>query len=237
MTHPAHLYDGQNNSHGVVLVTGYSGFTGTELVAQLKSVGYRVIGATRDVDSMGNQGLESVGLPSPDDPVEAFQHILQGVEHVVHPAAIHHARHTVSAQMYYRANCILAAKLAQAARQTISGKFVFVSTIRAQCGTIHEGVAVESDPPRPTDDYGRAKLAAEFEIAAALPGGNYTILRPVLVYGAGVKGNEARCTGAVMGAIHTSHHRLHEKISRRAYQPSSWCSFEGLRRWHTFNRL
>ena len=50
---------------------------------------------------------------------------------------------------------------------------------------------MESDPPGPTDDYGRAKLAAEIEIAAALPRGNYTILRPVLVYGAGVEANLA----------------------------------------------
>jgi UDP-glucose 4-epimerase len=50
---------------------------------------------------------------------------------------------------------------------------------------------LESDLPRPTDDYGRAKLAAEAEIASAMQRGNYTILRPVLVYGAGVKGNMA----------------------------------------------
>jgi len=194
MTHPARLYDGPNHSRGVVLVTGCSGFIGSELVGQLKSAGYRVIGATRDVDRIGNYGLESVRLPLQDDPVGAFQHILQGVDHVVHLAALHHTRHAVPAHMYHSVNCVLSAKLAKAAHQTISGKFVFVSTIRAQCGTIHEGVAVESDPPRPTDDYGRAKLAAEIEIAAGLPRGNYTILRPVLVYGAGVEANLATLT-------------------------------------------
>ncbi|MDA4635826.1 NAD-dependent epimerase/dehydratase family protein, partial [Escherichia coli] len=53
----------------------------------------------------------------------------------------------------------------------------------------------ELSPPRPSDDYGRAKLAAEAEIAAAMPRRNFTILRPVLVYGPGVKGNMAALIG------------------------------------------
>ena len=48
----------------------------------------------------------------------------------------------------------------------------------------------ETDPPRPTDAYGRSKLAAEDAVRAA--GVPFTILRPVLIYGPGVKGNLAR---------------------------------------------
>ena len=46
------------------------------------------------------------------------------------------------------------------------------------------------DPPLPTDAYGRSKLAAEEAVQAA--GVPFTILRPVLIYGSGVKGNLAR---------------------------------------------
>lgn len=109
----------------------------------------------------------------------------------MHLAAIHNPQFAVSADTYRRVNCVLAAKLAHAANETIAGKFVFVSTIRAQCGRLHEGVAQESDEPRPTDDYGRAKLAAEHEIADAMPFNNFTILRPMLVYGTGMGGNLA----------------------------------------------
>jgi UDP-glucose 4-epimerase len=70
---------------------------------------------------------------------------------------------------------------------------VFVSSIRAQVGPYSDHVLQESDEPRPTDAYGRSKLAGEQAMMAALAGGptEGVILRPVLVYGPGVKGNMA----------------------------------------------
>jgi UDP-glucose 4-epimerase len=65
-----------------------------------------------------------------------------------------------------------------------------MSSIRAQCGPASETVLRETDAARPTDAYGRSKLAAEDAVRAA--GVPFTILRPVLIYGAGVKGNFAR---------------------------------------------
>ena len=173
----------------VVLVTGASGFIGAELVTYLKASGYQVIVATRHPERFARKGMKSVRLPSPDEALDAFRPIIEQVNHVVHLAAIHNPQFAVSADTYHSVNCVLAAKLARASYKTLSGKFVFVSTIRAQCGNTHEGIALESDAPQPTDDYGRAKLAAEHEVAGALSRGNYTILRPVLVYGAGMKNN------------------------------------------------
>jgi UDP-glucose 4-epimerase len=45
------------------------------------------------------------------------------------------------------------------------------------------------DVPRPTDSYGRAKLEAERLLAAS--GAPFTVLRPAVIYGKGVKGNIA----------------------------------------------
>lgn len=174
-----------------VLVTGATGFVGIQLTSKLQSAGYRVVVAVRDTGNSGIIGFESVRLPSPDEPVSVFEAILEGVDHVVHLAAIAHTSMENAADLYNSVNCVLPIKLAKAADKIISGKFIFMSSIRAQCASVYHGVALETDDPRPTDDYGRAKLSAEIEIARIMHRRNYTILRPVLVYGPGVKGNMA----------------------------------------------
>jgi UDP-glucose 4-epimerase len=80
--------------------------------------------------------------------------------------------------------------LANAAKASGIGHLVFMSSIRAQSGAVSATVLRETDVPRPTDAYGRSKLAAEQAVRAA--GVPFTILRPVLIYGEGVKGNFAR---------------------------------------------
>ncbi len=66
-------------------------------------------------------------------------------------------------------------------------RLVFLSSIRAQSGPTAEFRLTESEPPRPTDAYGRSKLAAEEGLAAS--GIPWVGLRPVVVYGPGVRGN------------------------------------------------
>lgn len=175
-----------------VLVTGAFGFVGTELLGHLTSAGYKVIAASRSPANMHGGVIESVVLPSPETATDLeFDRLLSGVDHVVHLAGIAHTqlRQRDAAAAYHNANFLLTERLAKSAVRSISGKFVFVSSIRAQCGGFHNGVAVETDRPHPTDDYGRTKLQAENAIATILVGGNFSILRPMLVYGAGVRGN------------------------------------------------
>jgi nucleoside-diphosphate-sugar epimerase len=88
---------------------------------------------------------------------------------------------------YDRVNHRATAALAAAARDAGVSRFVFISSIRAQTGPVADNVVSERDTPRPTDAYGRSKLAAERAVVAS--GVPFTILRPVLVYGPGVKGN------------------------------------------------
>jgi nucleoside-diphosphate-sugar epimerase len=98
-----------------------------------------------------------------------------------------HAGPDVAEERYDRVNHRATAVLAAAARDAGVTRFVFVSSIRAQTGPAADHVVSERDAPHPTDAYGRSKLAAERAVAAS--GVPFTILRPVLVYGPGVKGN------------------------------------------------
>jgi hypothetical protein len=80
--------------------------------------------------------------------------------------------------------------LARAARRAGAKRFVFLSSIRAQCGPTSETVLTEADEPKPTDAYGRSKLAAERGLAELDL--DWVSLRAALVYGPGVKGNMAQ---------------------------------------------
>ena len=172
-----------------ILVTGASGFVGRALVAELASAGHSVRAAMRQPADVFARSVEVVAVSDLTRPVE-WRTLLKGIETVVHLAGIAHAGPGIAEDTYDRVNRLATAELAGAARAIGIRHLVFISSIRAQSGPSSPDVLRETDVPRPTDAYGRSKLAAEDALRAAnLP---YTILRPVLIYGPGVKGNLAR---------------------------------------------
>jgi UDP-glucose 4-epimerase len=170
-----------------VLVTGASGFIGSAVVAALARDGHTVRAAVRRPHLAFPAGVEVMQHP---DLAETFdwQPFLQGVDQVVHLAGIAHTR-GADAASYDRINRLATARLATAAAQAGVKHFVFVSSIRAQSGPAADHALTERDDPVPTDAYGASKLAAEEAVRGC--GVPFTILRPVLVYGPGVKGNLA----------------------------------------------
>jgi nucleoside-diphosphate-sugar epimerase len=170
-----------------VLVTGASGFIGSAVVAALARDGYTVRAAVRRPHLSFPDGVEVVQHP---DLAEAFdwQPLLQGIDQVVHLAGIAHSR-GADAATYDRVNRLATARLAAAAAHARIAHFVFISSIRAQSGPAADHALTEQDPPAPTEIYGRSKLAAEEAVRTS--GVPFTILRPVLLYGPGVKGNLA----------------------------------------------
>lgn len=172
-----------------ILVTGASGFIGRALVADLAGAGHSVRAAMRQPADVFPRSVEVVAVSDLTRPVE-WRALLKGIETVIHLAGIAHAGPEIAAEAYDRVNRLATAELANAASAIGIRHLVFVSSIRAQSGPSSAGVLRETDPPSPTDAYGRSKLAAEDAVRAA--GVPFTILRPVLIYGTGVKGNLAR---------------------------------------------
>jgi UDP-glucose 4-epimerase len=80
--------------------------------------------------------------------------------------------------------------LARAAQRARVRRFVFLSSIAAQCSSRAYETLTEDMEPRPTEPYGLSKLAAERGLAELDI--EWVALRPVLVYGPGMKGNMAR---------------------------------------------
>jgi nucleoside-diphosphate-sugar epimerase len=172
-----------------VLVTGASGFIGRALVEQLSLAGYRVRAAMRQPADVFPREVEVVAVSDLTRPVD-WRFLLNDIDIVVHLAGIAHAGEGIAEQTYDRINRLATAELAAAARSAKIQHLIFISSIRAQSGPTSGHPLTEADLPQPTDAYGRSKLAAEEAVRSS--GVPFTILRPVLVYGPGVKGNLAR---------------------------------------------
>jgi UDP-glucose 4-epimerase len=168
-------------------VTGAGGFIGRGIVPALVEAGYAVRTATREPADMP-PGIESAVIGDLRRPMNLAE-ALYGVDAVVHAAGIAHAAPGVSEADYKAVNTDATAALAKAARQAGVKRFVLLSSVRAQSGPTANEILTEDMPPQPTDAYGRSKRAAEQKLAES--GADFTILRPVLVHGPGMRLNMA----------------------------------------------
>lgn len=173
------------NDKMTVLVTGCGGFIGRRLAPYLAAQGYRVIAASRTVRTFENSDIVFAQLPDLFTPFD-WQPLVRGCDAVVHLAGVAHT--FASDERYDRVNHLATAQLAETASRC-GVHLVFVSSIAAQSGSSSEHELAETDTPQPSNAYGRSKLAAEHDVRAS--GASFTILRPVVVYGDGEKGNFA----------------------------------------------
>jgi UDP-glucose 4-epimerase len=173
---------------GLVLITGASGFIGKRLTAALSKQGLRIRAACRNPSNLiAASEVERVALPDLATPAD-WSRLLNGASQVVHLAGIAHAPGALPDDLYARINAEAVGELAEQACGKIE-RLVFLSSVRAQAGLSADHVITETDSPLPTDAYGRSKLEAERLVAES--GVGFTVLRPAIVYGKGVKGNIA----------------------------------------------
>ncbi len=181
---------------GRILVTGSSGFVGRQLVGALLAQGHAVRGAQRRVAGEEQDGCEYVTLGDFSDNPD-WAPVLDGVDCIVHLAArVHVMKETASDPLaaFRRVNVQATLALAQAAADSGVRRFVYLSSIKVNGEQTSGRPFSGSDVVAPVDPYAVSKQEAEQALLALSrdSGMEVVIIRPVLVYGPGVKGNVLR---------------------------------------------
>lgn len=194
------------------LITGASGFVGQALCAALTAQQYDVIAAVRS--DIHINGCKSLTVGHIDDQT-VWASSLHGVDVVIHLAARVHIMNDTSADPlaeFRKVNVEGTLNLARQAANAGVKRFIFVSSVKVNGELTEAGKPFnENSVTDPQDAYGISKLEAEQGLLsiAQETGMEVVIIRPPLVYGAGVKANFASMMRAVrrgiplpLGAIH-----------------------------------
>jgi len=172
----------------LIALTGATGFIGRSLVRELIARGYRVRILLRRPSPVPLDCSSAVigDLAQLRNIKDAFQ----DADFVIHTAGVAHAMSGIPADDYRTLNTEATIELARAAQGMGAKRFVFLSSVRAQCGPSSAKILTEDDVPAPVDAYGHSKLAAEQGLSQLDL--DWVALRLPLTYGPGVKGNFAR---------------------------------------------
>ena len=196
-----------------ILVTGASGFVGKFLCRELSRKNNLVVAALRStivVNSCAEQvKIKAIGRATD------WSQALQDVEVVVHLAARVHVMNEVAVDAlaeFRKVNVEGTLNLAMQAAKAGVKRFIFVSSIKVNGEhTSADCPFTANDDANPQDPYGISKHEAEqgLFLIAQQTGMEVVIIRPPLVYGAGVKANFASMMRVVkrgiplpLGAIH-----------------------------------
>lgn len=178
-----------------ILVTGSSGFLGTALVDHLAHMpDAHIVAVSRRAtpNSSPTVTTAAVGELTADTP---WQAVLHNVDTVIHAAARVHVMHDTAADplsLYREVNTQGTLNLAQQAAAAGIRRFIFISTIKVNGESTARGECFRpDDAANPSDPYAISKHEAEQGLLALgrTVAMEVVIIRPVLVYGPGVKAN------------------------------------------------
>jgi len=171
-----------------VLLTGGSGFVGARLLQHPLFKEALTVGRTSP-DKGGN--FTYIPLTESSD----YTEVLSDVNVVVHVAARAHMMNEIARDPlseYRKTNTLATLNLAKQAIKAGVKRFIFISSIKVLGDNTEIGQPFSiTDSLNPNDAYGVSKAEAEIGLMRLCRDSNmaFVIIRPPLVYGAGVKGN------------------------------------------------
>ncbi|CAN5154377.1 N-acetyl-alpha-D-glucosaminyl-diphospho-ditrans,octacis-undecaprenol 4-epimerase [soil metagenome] len=180
---PAETLAGQR-----ILVTGASGFIGTQLVRRLAAASAQVVGLDLKPPRETLAGVRYVT----GDVRDLGKVDLQGLDRIFNLAAIHTTPGHPDNE-YYDTNVNGALEVVRLAERERVQHITFTSSISVYGPS--EERKTEASPPQPVSAYGKSKLMAEKiheEWLGKAPGRSLTVVRPAVVFGAGEGGNFTR---------------------------------------------
>ncbi len=167
-----------------ILITGYSGFVGSNLVKSLQPK-YKLLALSRNIENK----------PDRLDEVFSWNNLSAGqlaqTGCIIHLAGkAHDLKNTSSADEYFKINTELTKSLFDLFLKSDAEDFIYFSSVKAVADRV-EGVLDETAVPEPKTPYGQSKQQAEeYLLRATLPAGKRLfILRPCMIHGRGNKGN------------------------------------------------
>lgn len=197
-----------------ILVTGASGFLGRNLIGRLLADGHAVAGSIRRPSSLLSSTVRT-HVVDVENPQDSWAQALASVDTVVHCAARVHVmsdKSTDPLAAFRQANVEATLRLARESAAAGVRRFIFISSIKVNGEKTLPGAPYTADDiPQPTDPYGISKMEAEAGLLALAEtvDMDVVIIRPVLVYGPGVKANFlslmkwlAKGVPLPLGAIH-----------------------------------
>lgn len=178
-----------------VLITGATGFVGIALIdffaGQPDITVVAVVRSKKDIEFKKNVEYRVGEIDSFGD----FQVFLADIDIVIHAAGrAHIMKERIASPLdeFRRVNTKGTISLARACAAAEVKQLLYLSTIKVNGNDNIEGRSfLASDTPRPHDPYSTSKLEAEegLKLISSMSELKYTIIRPTLIYGPGVKGN------------------------------------------------